>query len=222
MRAFRFLNLAILSVLVGSAALVYAQEEKPQEDKPARQEEAKPQPKQEEGKPARQEEAKPSKQDQQMQRQDEKRGQEQATPDRQEHPGAKEEHAPQGQGRPEMQGERAPQGQEHPQMEGDHAGQGQGRPEQRAGNGQPAGRGGHIPDDRFRAHFGREHHFNARTVIVSGQPQFQYGGYTFELVDAWPAEWAYTDDCYIDFIDGEYFLIDLMHPGVRLAVFVVM
>jgi hypothetical protein len=209
MRAFRFLNLTILSVLVGSAALVYAQEEKPQEDKPARQEEAKPQPKQEEGKPARQEEAKPSKQDQQQmqKQQDEKRGQ--------------EERAPQGQGR-EMQGEHAPQGQEHPQMEGDHAGQGQGRPQQRAENGKAAGRGGHIPDDKFRSHFGREHHFNARTVIVSGQPQFQYGGYSFQLVDAWPADWAYTDDCYIDYIDGEYYLIDLMHPGIRLALFVVM
>jgi hypothetical protein len=209
MRAFRFLNLTILSVLVGSAALVYAQEEKPQEDKPARQEEAKPQPKQEEGKPARQEEAKPSKQDQQQmqKQQDEKRTQ--------------DERAPQGQGR-EMQGEHAPQGQEHPQMEGDHAGQGQGRPQQRAENGKPAGRGGHIPDDKFRSHFGREHHFNARTVIVSGQPQFQYGGYSFQLVDAWPADWAYTDDCYIDYIDGEYYLIDLMHPGIRLALVVVM
>lgn len=200
MRALRFLNLAIVSVLVGSAALVYAQEEKQQEEKPARQEEGKPQPKQDEAKPSRQEEARPSKQEQQMQKQDEKRGQEQshqqATPDRQE--------------RPEMQNERPAQG------------QGQGRPEQRAENGRPAGRGGHIPDDKFRGHFGREHHFNARTVIVSGRPQFQYGGYNFELIDAWPADWAYTDDCYIDYVDGEYFLFDLLHPGTRVAVFVVM
>ena len=208
MRAFRFLNLAILAVLVGSAALVYAQDEKQQEDKP-KQEDVKPQPKQEEAKPSKPEE-KPSKQDQQMQKQDDKRGQE-----------MKDEHAPQGQGH-EMQGDRAPQGQEHPEMQGDHAGQGQGRPEARAGNGQPAGKGGHIPDDKFRASFGREHHFNARTVIVSGQPQFQYGGYSFQLVDAWPAGWAYTDDCYIDYIDGEYFLFDLTHPGVRIALFVVM
>jgi len=90
-------------------------------------------------------------------------------------------------------------------------------------NGQmPAGRGGHIPDNQFHAHFGREHTFRANTVIVSGQPQFQYGGYTFELVDAWPADWAYTDDCYVDYIDGEYFLFDLVHPGLRIAVFVVM
>ncbi len=197
MRTFRFLNLAILSVLVGSAALVFAQEEKPQEDK-ARQEEAKPQPKQDEAKPSRPEEAKPSRPDKQEPKQDENRGQEQsheqALPDRQ----------------------------EHPEMQGDHTRQGQEHPEQHADNDRRAGKGGHIPDDKFRAHFGREHHFSARTVIVSGQPQFQYGGYSFELVDAWPAGWAYTDDCYIDYIDGEYFLFDLLHPGVRVAVFVVM
>ena len=58
MRALRFLNVAILSVLAGSAALVYAQDEKQQEEKPARQEEAKP--KRDEAKPPRQDEAKPS------------------------------------------------------------------------------------------------------------------------------------------------------------------
>jgi len=42
------------------------------------------------------------------------------------------------------------------------------------------------------------------------------------LVDAWPVDWAYTDDCYIDYVDGEYFLFDLLHPGIRVAVFVVM
>jgi hypothetical protein len=183
MRALRILNLAILSVLVGSAALVYAQDEK-QEEKPARQEEAKPQPKQDEAKPSRQDEVKPSKQEKQMEKQEQKRGHEQS-------------------------GDQAkPEKQEHPQMQADH--------ERRAG------KGGHIPDDKFRAHFGQGHHFNARTVIVQGQPQFQYSGYTFEFVDAWPVGWAYTDDCYIDYIDGEYFLFDLFHPGVRIALFVVM
>lgn len=190
MRAFQYLNIAVLSMLVGSAALVYAQDEKQQEERPARQEEAKPQPKQEDAKPSRQgkPEAKP----------EEKRGQEQS-----------HEQA-------------APERQERPEMQGDHARQGEQHGEQHAESARPAGRGGHIPDDKFRSHFGREHHFRARTVIVSGRPQFQYGGYNFELVDAWPAGWAYEDDCYIDYVDGEYFLFDLLHPGVRVAVFVVM
>jgi hypothetical protein len=148
--------------------------------------------------PPRQEEAKPSKQDKQVEKQDQKRGQEQS----------REQAKPEGQEHPEMQGERNRQGQEHPEMEGNRE--------------RPSGKGGHIPDDKFRAQFGRGHHFNARTVIVQGQPRFQYGGYNFELVDAWPADWAYADDCYLDYIDGEYFLFNLLHPGVRVAVFVVM
>jgi len=198
MRALRFLNLAVLWVLVGSAAPVYAQDEKQQEEKPARQEEAKPQQKQDEAKPNRQNETKPANQDKQVEKQDQKRGQEQSG----------DRAKPQGQERPEMQGDRnrLGQGQERSEMHGNRA----------------AGKGGHIPDEKFRAQFGREHHFNARSVIVRGQPRFQYGGYTFEIIDAWPAEWVDTDDYYIDYIDGEYYLIDLLHPGVRIAVIVVM
>jgi len=83
--------------------------------------------------------------------------------------------------------------------------------------------GGRIPDDKFRAHFGRQHTFKVqRSTIVGGQPRFQYGGYSFTLVDAWPAGWAYTDDCYVDYVDGEYFLFDVLHPGVRIAIVVVL
>ena len=192
MRTFRLLNVAVLSVLVGSAALVYGQDEKQQEEKPARQEE--PKSKQDEAKPPRQDEAKPPKQDRQMEKQEQKRGQEQS-------------------------GDQAkPEGQEHPKMQGDRDHQGQAR----GGHARPAGKGGHIPDDKFRAHFGQSHHFSAKTVIVQGQPQFQYGGYTFEFIDAWPVDWAYTDDVYVDYIDDDYYLIDLLHPGVRIVLIVVM
>ena len=87
----------------------------------------------------------------------------------------------------------------------------------------PAGKSARIPDEKFRASFGRQHTFVvSRPVIVEGQPRFQYSGYWFTIVDPWPAEWLYTDDVYVDYIDGEYFLFDLLHPGVRVAVFVVM
>jgi hypothetical protein len=87
----------------------------------------------------------------------------------------------------------------------------------------PAGKSGRIPDDKFRANFGRQHTFSiGHPQIVGGQPHFQYGGYSFQIVDAWPAGWAYTDNCYIDYIDGEYFIFDLLHPGVRLAITVIM
>ena len=84
-------------------------------------------------------------------------------------------------------------------------------------------RGGRIPDDKFRAQFGRQHTFKInRTTTAQGQPGFQYGGYTFAIIDVWPAEWAYTDDCYVDYVDGEYFLFDLLHPGVGAAIVVVL
>jgi hypothetical protein len=81
--------------------------------------------------------------------------------------------------------------------------------------------GQRIPDDKFRANFGRQHTFKVQTTVVEGQPRFQYGGYWFGLSEAWPVGWAYTDDCYIDYIDGEYALIDLLHPGVQIALIVV-
>jgi hypothetical protein len=202
MRVLRILNLAILSTLLAGSAFVFAQDDKPQDDKPARQEEPKPQPKQDETKPQpKPDEAKPTKQDKDQEKQDQKRDQDQMKQD-----------------------QMKPQGQEHPEQQMDHARpQAQERPDQqRTEPGRPTGKSQRIPDDKFRAHFGRSHTFSAKTVIVSGQPQFQYGGYSFQLVDAWPGDWAYTDECYIDYIDGEYFLFDLLHPGVRVAVFVVM
>ncbi len=78
-----------------------------------------------------------------------------------------------------------------------------------------------IPDDKFRSHFGRQHTFRVQTKVVEGQPRFQYGGYWFALANPWPGDWAYTDDCYIDYIDGEYVLIDLLHPGIEIPVIVV-
>ncbi len=83
--------------------------------------------------------------------------------------------------------------------------------------------GKHIPDDKFRSSFGRQHTFKVqRTQIVnSPQPVVVYGGYSFQLVDPWPAEWAFDDDCYIEYVDGQYFLFDAFHPEVRISVFVV-
>jgi hypothetical protein len=88
----------------------------------------------------------------------------------------------------------------------------------------PAGKsGGRIPDDKFRAHFGREHTVVInRPTVVEGQPRFQYSGYWFVISDPWPSGWAYTDQCYIDFVDGEYVLFDLAHPGVSIVLTVVM
>ena len=83
--------------------------------------------------------------------------------------------------------------------------------------------GGHIPDDRFRANFGRQHKFSiGHPVIVAGTPSFQYGGYWFVIAQPWPVGWAYTDVVYVDYIDGEYFLLSPVHPGVQIAINVVL
>jgi hypothetical protein len=96
---------------------------------------------------------------------------------------------------------------EHPQQGMEHA--------------QAGGKSARIPDDKFRTSFGRSHTVVInRPVIVEGQPRFQSGGYWFVISDPWPAGWAYSDQCYIDYIDGEYFLFDVLHPGVRIALIV--
>lgn len=190
MKAFRFVSLAVLSLLVASSAALYAQDEKQQEDKPPRQEE----PRQDETKPPRQDEAKPPKPNKDQREQEQKQQKEQ-----------------------EQRDMKQDQSRDQARPEDRHDNRGQ-----QAERGRTAAQSAHIPDDKFRAHFGHSHTFRAKTVIVSGQPRFQYEGYSFELVDAWPEDWAFDDECYIDYIDGEYFLFDLLHPGVRIAVFVVM
>ncbi len=83
--------------------------------------------------------------------------------------------------------------------------------------------GRRIPDDQFRSHFGRQHtfHVERQQIVNVSQPVVVYRGYSFQLIDAWPSDWSYDDDCYVDDVDGEYFLYDVMHPGIRIAVFVI-
>jgi len=79
-----------------------------------------------------------------------------------------------------------------------------------------------IPDERFHAVFGREHRFRIeRPVIIEGAPRFQYSSYWFELAQPWPAQWAYTDVFYVDYIDGDYYMFDPLYPGMRIVVFVI-
>jgi hypothetical protein len=110
--------------------------------------------------------------------------------------------------------------------------EGQARPEDRRDDRRVEGNGGRpvqgqrgqrIPEEKFRASFGREHHFHVERahIVNQAQPEFVYSGYTFELTDPWPAEWSYDDDCYIDYVDDNYYLYDVYHPGIRILVFVI-
>jgi hypothetical protein len=82
---------------------------------------------------------------------------------------------------------------------------------------------GRIPDDRFRSISGRSHVFHMGSpVMVGGYSRFQYGGYWFGFVQPWPAGWYYTDNVYIDYVDGGYYLYDPYYPDARFAITVVL
>ena len=79
-----------------------------------------------------------------------------------------------------------------------------------------------IPDDRFRSSFGREHTFRMSPTMVGGYSRFQYGGYWFGFVQPWPVGWYYTDDVYVEYIDGGYYLCDPYYPDGRVSISVVL
>lgn len=93
------------------------------------------------------------------------------------------------------------------------------RPQEQTETARP-GKGQRIPPEKFRSSFGREHHFR---VARSGgdDRRFRYGGYWFEVVEVWPAGWAFDDDCYIEEDGDDYYLVDIIHPEMRVLVIVV-
>ncbi len=93
--------------------------------------------------------------------------------------------------------------------------------ERRAEQGQPGKpgqqtRGGRIPDDRFKANFGQQHTFHVSEGDYRGH-RFQYGGYSFGFIDAWPSNWLYTQNVYVIEINGVYYLCNPSYPGVNLT-----
>ena len=76
--------------------------------------------------------------------------------------------------------------------------------------------GGRIPEDRYRANFGREHTFHVSQADYRGH-RFQYGGYWFGFVDPWPSNWLYTQNVYVVDMNGVYYLCNPMYPGVNIA-----
>jgi hypothetical protein len=93
---------------------------------------------------------------------------------------------------------------------------------------QRGGYGGYyIPQDRFSLSFGIQHWFRMQYLptIYMGYPRFEYGGYSFLLLDPWPEYWGdnwyATDDVYVDYDDG-YYLYNRRYPDVRLAITVLM
>jgi hypothetical protein len=159
-----------------------------------KQEEEKAKPAQEEKK------AKPAKQDEKnAQQQDKNKQQEQKSAQQQGKNNQQEQKNAQQQDRNNQQEQKNAQQQQHNQ------------PAQRAGG------GSRIPDDRYRANFGREHSFRVSHADYDRDRRFQYGGYWFSFVDVWPSNWQYSQDVFVVEIDGTYYLCNPMYPGINVA-----
>ena len=226
MNRFGILSTAALLLLLGNTASGYPRQEQHEQDakpeskpeaKPANQPETKPvkpepaktekqqetqPPKQEATKPAKQEETKPVKQDETKPEK-----QEAAKPEKQQQ---------QAKGQPAQAKSNT---QQHAQRTPAEEQKQRAVPALRL-----SARGSaRIPDDRFRANFGREHVFViSQPEMVGGYSRFQYGGFWFGFVQPWPVGWYYTDDVYVDYIDGGYYLYNPYYPGARVSISVVL
>ncbi len=195
MKVFTVLSTAILFLLPGAIVSTYAQEH---------EQEKQPEQKQQKAKPAQQ--AKPAKQPQQAQHQ------QQARPAKQPQQAKQEQQAKPAQ---EKQQHAASQPQSKPAQQPQR-----GQEQQRASRGaQPAASHGNIPEAKFRSSFGSGHRFHVnRSEFANGSGRFQYGGYWFNVAQPWPVGWLYTDEVYVDYLNGGYFLCDPVHPGVYISI----
>ena len=82
-----------------------------------------------------------------------------------------------------------------------------------------------IPEGSYRGYFGPDHTFRMSSYPVSmvgGYPRFQYGGFSFSVVDPWPEYWSDNwydnDDVYIDYSGDGYYLYNRSYPQDRIAI----
>ncbi len=75
---------------------------------------------------------------------------------------------------------------------------------------------GRISNAHYTASFGSGHSFHVNQGDYA-QRRFQYGGYSFGFIDAWPVAWGYSDDVYVVYVDGGYYMYDAFHPGLRIS-----
>jgi len=206
MKVVRITSTAILSLLLGIAALAYAQHEDEKQDHAQQQ--------------GGHEQGKPQQQHAQQQRheQQEQHNQQQAKHRQQQQNQHNRQQARQQPQRTQQQ-QRIQQSawQQHRSQnwQSDHR-----TWQQRGGY-----RGYRIPDDRYRGYFGPSHRFriNGRPfLVVGGYPRFQYQGYWISTVDPWPETWGNdwydNDDVYVNYVDNGYYLFNRSYPGQGIAI----
>jgi len=202
MKIIEALTTSILFLLPGAIAPAYALGQHEQEKQPEQ--------KQQQARPAQhQQQARPAQQPQRAAQQ------KQAKPAQQSQPAAQRT-AQHKQAKPAQQSQPAAQ-RAAQQKQAKPAQQRQGA--QQADRAQSGGGRGNISEARFHSSFGRDHTFHVnRAEFAGGAGRFQYGGYWFNILDPWPAGWLYTDNVYVDYLNGGYFLCDPYHPGVYISI----
>ena len=232
MKPIKVMSSVALFLLLGIAAPANGRQEKPKEEsKPQKQEQpAKPEKQQPQAKaPKQEQQAKAPKQEQQAKPE---KQQQQAKAPKQEQKATPEKQQQQAKADQQQKNNSAKQQQAH-QNQAHQQPASYSHPPQRTQQAmatqrsQPALRlsargSGRIPDDRFHANFGRGHNFHmGNPVLVGGYSRFQYGGFWFGFVQPWPSGWYYTDDVYIDYVDGGYYMYNPYYPGARFSISVV-
>jgi glucan-binding YG repeat protein len=181
-----------LFLLLGTTAAAYAPLDRQEPgDKPEKQDEAKPEKQDKQTQPAKQE-AKPAKQEQDKPAKEEAKPakQEQDKPAKQDAKEAKQE---------QKQDQKTAQ--QSPRDAGNSGG----------------GDHGRISDAHYQASFGSGHNFHVSQGEFNNH-RFSYGGYSFGFIDPWPVGWFYTDNVYVVYDDGGYYMCDAVHPGIRLSI----
>jgi outer membrane biosynthesis protein TonB len=251
MKSIRLIGTSALFLILGLGAPAFARQDKPddhggaaaakpaqQDARPAQQEQAKPAP--EESKPAEQQQAKPAPQPQakpavrtQTAAKPAARPQTAAKPAARTQTAAKPAARPQ-QARSTSTAKPATRAAQQPQQAKQQTQSGQQGHVQRTAaqqqtqRSQPAVRESgrtstRIPDAQYSSNFGSGHRFRmGNPQMVGGYSRFQYGGFWFGFVQPWPADWYYTDDVYIVYVDGGYYMYDPYYPGSRIEISVVM
>jgi outer membrane biosynthesis protein TonB len=210
------LSTAVLSLTLGIAAPAYAQQEQHDQqeenkDKPAQEKEKKAQPE------------KPAKAEEKNARQEDKKTKPEENKAQQEKSNKPEEKNAQQEKNSKQEENNAKQEKNSKQEENNakeqHTQESKPGKQEEQARGNGAGR---IPDDRFRANFGKDHRFRVNEADYRRDRRFQYGGYWFGFVDPWPSNWLYTQDVFVVEIDGVYYLCNADYPGVNIALSVTM
>ena len=247
MKVLGIISTATLFLLLGTAVPILAQGDHQEEAKPQKQDQAKPE-RQQQAKPAKQEQAKPAQREAQPKAAKQETQSRPAQHEQQAKPAKQQQAEPQQrqeQARSTKQGDQQQAKNQEQRTQSNYQEQARATKQedrQQANNRQPrrsaadeqrqrsqpelrlsARSEGRIPDDRFRSNFGRGHEFRIGSPrLVDGYSRFQYGGYWFGFVQPWPADWYYTDDVYVEYINGQYYLCNPSYPGDQIAISVVL